>query len=304
MSSKMKIRLVVVYSFSLVLHVLVFWGFLFYAGPELEKNDTFASQIEFEVVQSIADTQTQQHFAKKTTTDRTSNRKVSLFPRLIDKTDLLNRVSRNSEFGNGSSTIRGIYDERFFDDNIEDVFGKNQNQNWEFYRAIYQSIDSHLVFDSILAQMKHFGRVRVQFSVSKNGVINFNSVKVVSSDPILKVHTLRAIQKALSTPFKENKYLQTEESEIIFTEFNYKFENPDSNFIKQKSFGSNKFVFNRATLEKPIPEELLEHLLNGGVTPNISLMLERWQKYNRKKEWTKFQFDPFIQYKNDPFYNL
>lgn len=227
--------------------------------------------------------------------------KYSLFPKIN-----FDRAYEQSEFPQASGLGRSLKlsDDRLFNDDIGDIFGEDNNQNWDFYKAIYHKIDQQLIFDSMLAQFKHFGRVQIQFTVTSLGFIDFKNIQIIAADPILKVHVLRALNRALAKPLEMNKQLKTNESIVIQSQFNFKFTDPSLNFEKQKNFGSKKFIFNRATLEKPIPEDLLEHLANGGVTPNISLMIERWQKYNRTQDWKKFQFDPFIDYKSDPFYDL
>jgi hypothetical protein len=200
--------------------------------------------------------------------------------------------------------ISGSYsDSRPYDTSISEVFGADGNQNWSFHHEIYSRIDSGLVFDSLLAQYGHFGKVQVQFSVTQEGLLLLENLKVQADDQVLKVHVLRAISKSLREPVNPVKFSKVEGNIIFQAQFDFSF-GEESNFIKQKNFGRPVFVFKRSTIEKPVPREVLEQLLSGGVTPNISLMVDRWKKFNKKKYLEGVQFDPFEGYKNDPFYHL
>ena len=184
------------------------------------------------------------------------------------------------------------------------MFGENGNQNWAYHREIYRRIDANLTFDSILAQYNHFGRVYVQFKVNENGLLDLENLRTDAEDAILKVHVLRAIRKSLIRPLENIDRDKLFEVKFFQAEFNFRYGDHNENFHKQNNFGRPVFVFNRSTGEKPVPKELLDQLLSGGVTPNISLMYERWQKYNKKKHLEAIQFDPFENYKRDAFYQL
>ena len=232
--------------------------------------------------------------------DKTAGAKLAkksflLFPKM-DALDLLSKVEKNNK------EPSYFNDKKTYDTDISGVFGENGNQNWSYYKEIYRRIDSNLTFDSLLAQYSHFGRVYVQFKVTEDGLFKMEDLKTDSSDPILKVHVLRAIKRSLSKTLESINYSKIDKYTLFQAEFNFRYGDYKNNFYKQENFGRPVFVFNRVTQEKPIPKELLGQLLSGGVTPNISLMYERWKKYNKQKRLDAVQFDPFENYKRDAFY--
>lgn len=219
---------------------------------------------------------------------------LGLFANKVNAYELFGQSKGHSEFSAQNT----------FDTNIDEIFGVDGNKNWSHYREIYNRIDSNLVFDSLLAQYSHFGRVYVQFKVTESGIFKLEDLKADAGDAILKVHVLRTIQKSLSEPLEKSKFSKNIEDTVFQARFDFKYGDSEINFDKQKDFGKPVFVFKRATLEKPVPTELLDQFLTGGVTPNISLMYERWQKYNKKKHREAIQFDPFESYKRDAFFKL
>ena len=228
------------------------------------------------------------------------------FPKKIYE-DLLSRVEENSRWAakmNSLKQQKDFNDPRAYDSNIDEVFGENDNQNMSYYKEIYTRIDSNLTFDSVLAQYNHFGRVYVQFKTTEDGLLKIDEFKTESSDSILKVHVLRAIKKSLSNSIEIVKKLKIGNQTIFQAEFDFAYGDYKNNFYKQSNFGKPVFVFKRTTQEKPVPKELLEQLLSGGVTPNISLMFERWKKYNKNKHLEAIQFDPFESYRRDTFYTM
>jgi hypothetical protein len=203
-----------------------------------------------------------------------------------------------------SSTLETTSSQSTYGASIDQVFGDNGNQNWSYYQEIYRKIDSHLIFDSLLAQNSHFGRVYVEFKVTDEGIFEMSQLKVVAQDPILKVHVLRVIKKSLDLPLAITKVQKFNADTLFKAEFDFQLGNPADNFLKQKNFGKPIFVFTRSTLEKPVPDNLKDQLLEGGVSPNISQMYENWKKYNKMKYRNATQFDPFASYKRDEFYAL
>lgn len=224
----------------------------------------------------------------------------SLFP-VMSAQSLLAKVERNKSI---PATPQKFNDSQAYQSDISDVFGENGNKNWSYHREIYRRINANLTFDSILAQYNHFGRVYVQFKVNEDGFLDLENLKADAGDPILKVHVLRAIKKSLLKPLENIDREKLFEVGFFQAEFNFRYGDHNENFDKQSNFGRPVFVFNRATGEKPVPKEMLDHLLSGGVTPDISLMYDRWQKFNKKKHLEAIHFDPFENYKRDAFYLL
>lgn len=178
------------------------------------------------------------------------------------------------------------------------------NDQWAFYRQVFERIDSQLLFDSLLAQYSHFGSVFVEFEVDPQGRFVESKIKVSAEDKILQVHALRALTKGLKESFKKEKWNPSGKNSILHAKFDYVFGESSLNYQKQREFGKPIFLFKRATSEKPIPNNLKDQLLNGGVSYDPVAMTERWQKYNKKKRLRAQEFDPFASYKNDPLYNL
>lgn len=187
----------------------------------------------------------------------------------------------------------------------EDYFGDGDNKNWSYYQEIYKRIDNNLMFDSLLAQYGHFGYVYVQFKVTEEGLFMMDDLKADAADAILKVHVLRAIKKSLSEPLNKTKFAKESKSTLFKARFDFKIGSRDDNFAeKQSAFGSPIFSFSRSTSERPIPQELVDHLMSGGISIDPFVMAERWQKYNKKKYRDAVQFDPFQSYKRDVFYEM
>ncbi|MGE9745456.1 energy transducer TonB family protein [Bdellovibrio bacteriovorus] len=174
--------------------------------------------------------------------------------------------------------------------------------NWDYHREVFRRIDSELMFDSILAQYNHFGTVMLQFEVDEKGYLLEKSLRASSEDPILKVHAVRAVRKALTEKFQELKW--SSENTIFQAKFEFLSDSPSLNFRKQREFGKPVLNFTRATKEKPVATNLQDHLLNGGIDYDAFAMVERWQKYNKKKRLDVGEYDPFAHYRKDPAYLL
>jgi hypothetical protein len=246
--------------------------------------------------------------AGRKTSKRGSKLDVAEFFPSISNSSLLGKVQNNTEWAkagkmkpenefNNSSTFRA---------GAEDMFGEGgDNKNWSYYQEIYRRIDSHLMFDSLLAQYGHFGQVYVQFKVTPDGVFMMEDLRTDASDSILKVHVLRAIKKSLSESVDKTKFAKVVTPTLFKASFAFTLAHHENNFYtKQSDFGRPVLKFTRATSEKQIPRELMDHLLSGGISHNPFVMAERWQKYNKRKYRDSVQFDPFASYKRDVFYNL
>ena len=187
---------------------------------------------------------------------------------------------------------------------LDQVFGENGNRNWAHNQEVYTRIDSHLQFDSLLAQYNHFGAVLVQFNLDDHGLLLLNSLKVKAADPILKVHVLRAMQAGLSEPMNETKGHRDQPSALYQAQFNFKKGSSENNFVRQQSFGRGVFLFERTTEEKPVADSLSGQLADLSLLGNPLLVAEKIDKYNRKKRRENLKFDPFENYRHDPFYLL
>lgn len=194
-----------------------------------------------------------------------------------------------------------LTDHQIYNDALVDILG--ENADWSFLKYLHQKIDHEIVFDSVLAQWNHFGTVFVEFWIDGQGLLMKDKIRVQADDPILKVHSMRALRRALVKPFEEIKQSQTGSLKVR-AKFIYIYGDPDLNFEKQRTFSKKALIFQRATLEKPIPSNLTDHLASGGISYDPFLMYERWTKYNHKKSQLYTEFDPFKGYREDPDFNL
>lgn len=175
---------------------------------------------------------------------------------------------------------------------------------WEFYRQVFERIDSQLVFDSILAQYNHFGNVFVEFEVDARGRFVDHRLKISSDDSVLKVHSMRALRKGLKEPFRKEKWNPSGKNAILQAHFEFLHGDTAINFKKQKEFGKAIFVFKRATIERPITNDIVDTVVSKETIINPYLIGERLEKYNKKKRLKAGEYDPFASYRNDPDYNL
>lgn len=236
-----------------------------------------------------------------------NNLDTSQFFPSMSSSELVEKVEQNTAWAKssgGKKETGAFNNSRTFMASNEDVFGDGDNKNWSYYQEIYRRIDTHLIFDSLLAQYGHFGRVYVEFKVSEDGVFLVEDVRTDAVDAILKVHVLRAIKKSLSEPLDQTKFAKESKPTLFKARFDFILESPENNFYKQTNFGKPIFKFSRSTRERPVPIELLEHLMTGGIHIDPFVLAERWQKYNKKKYRDAVQFDPFESYKRDVFYEL
>ena len=178
------------------------------------------------------------------------------------------------------------------------------HDRWSFYQAIYERIDQHIVFDSLLAQYDHFGTVVVQFEVSPQGRLLDQNIKVWAEDAILKVHVMRALRKALATELVKNKWLNIESKLLARAKFDFVSAGSSINRDKQKAFGKPTFNFVRATTEKPVASNLRDHLTSGGIGLDPFAMAEKWKKYSQAENRRAGDVDPFSHYRRDPDYYL
>lgn len=199
-----------------------------------------------------------------------------------------------------ANSVRG----RLRNSGLNQVFGEDGNRNWAHNQDVYTRIDSHLQFDSLLAQYNHFGAVLVQFNLDDHGLLLLNSLKVKAADPILKVHVLRAMQAGLSEPANDTKSNRDLSGVAYQARFDFNRGSSGGNFVKQKSFGQPVFVFQRSTEEKPVADNMAGQLADLSLLGNPLLIGEKIEKYNRKKRRENLKFDPFESYRRDPFYLL
>jgi hypothetical protein len=180
----------------------------------------------------------------------------------------------------------------------------SDGNQWSYFQQVFKKIDEQLLFDSLLAQYGHFGNVYVEFEVDEKGYFVERGLKVTADDAILKVHALRALIRGLRESFDKTKWNPTGKSQVFQAQFSFIQGHYGDNSKKQTAFAKPVLKFTRATAEKPIPTNLKEQLLTGGVDYDLFAAAERWQKYNKRKKLREQEFDPFSTYKADPLYNL
>jgi flagellar motor protein MotB len=226
-----------------------------------------------------------------------------LFPK-TNYADISKQVAQNTQNEKLAQIEANSERGRIRNSGLNQVFGDDGNRNWAHNQDIYTRIDSHLKFDSLLAQYNHFGAVLVQFNLDDQGLLLLNSLKVKAADPILKVHVLRAMQAGLSDSSKETKGNKNVSEVAYQARFDFNRGDSDGNFVKQQSFGQPVFVFQRSTSEKPIADNMAGQLADLSLLGNPLLIGEKIEKYNRKKRRENLKFDPFESYRQDPFYIL
>ncbi len=225
------------------------------------------------------------------------------FPK-TNYTDVSEQVAQNTAQEKLAQAEENSVQGRLRRSGLNQVFGEDGNRNWAHNQEVYTRIDSHLQFDSLLAQYNHFGAVLVQFNLDDHGLLLLNSLKVKAADPILKVHVLRAMQAGLSEPMNETKGHRDQLNPVYQAQFNFKKGSSENNFVRQNSFGRPAFLFERTTEERPVADSLGGQLADLSLLGNPLLMAEKIEKYNRKKRRDNLKFDPFDNYRHDPFYQL
>jgi hypothetical protein len=243
-----------------------------------------------------------QQFVKQQKNSKQNSKLRDLIPKYEASVEMQKWQNAQEHRGATSLNSEKLADAQTYIDAETEFIG--ENKEWKFLGYLHERIDSHLLFDSLLAQWSHFGVVYVQFRVNRDGTLKNDNLKVVAEDDVLKVHVMRALRKALGVPIDPNKWLVGEDSLIIYSKFEFMQNGPDWNRLKQKTFTKNALVFRRATMESPIPTNLKDHLLSGGISYDPFAMYDRWQKYNKKQYHKQTEFDPFESYRRDPDYNL
>lgn len=119
-----------------------------------------------------------------------------------------------------------------------------------------------------------------------------------------KIDSQLMFDSVLAQSFPEGKHSHTARAIIFQAKFEFVLDSPTLNLRKQKEFGKPVLVFRRATSEKPVANTLGDHLMNGGIDYDAFAMVEKWQKYNKKKFLRQAEYDPFAHYRSDPAYNL
>lgn len=290
-------RNLVSFTISVFLHValgtvLVLWSFL----QNSEHRPVKAVLVELELKRSNTD---REPLAKIKVLKNSSKGGRAFSAR--ESQNIAKKLLQRYSFEEGVGQNNELNFETFGDDTTS-IFG--ENDNWGYHQEVYTRIDSHLMFDSLLAQYGHFGSVFIEFTVSDRGYLLDEGLRVGADDAILKVHVMRALRAALKKEFDPADWSADGQKVRFQARFKFIQEPRHTNFVKQKTFGKPALSFVRATLEKPIPTNLKEHLMNGGVGIDPFAVTERWQKYNKRKSLKAGKFDPFANYKKDPDYFL
>lgn len=185
---------------------------------------------------------------------------------------------------------------------IDSVLGTNDN--WGHHREVFRQIDSHLHFDSLLAQYNHFGTVLVQFEVSEKGYLLEDRLRIKADDAVLKVHVVRALRTALAEGLAQNKRNAFGEVTLFKAKFEFTLGAPEQNYSKQKDFGQSVLVFQRSTTEQALQNNVVDHLAHGGISSDPTDMVDKWKKYKKRQMLKAGDYDPFAHYKRDPAYLL
>lgn len=294
---------------SLVLHAAFVW---FLYGPGIERSTPVTVDIEyFEAPAQIVKEASSQSGSPSRTGKRISRQ--NLFP----------SSSPISKPGQPTPTLdRGlgsIDDDGQYIEAMTDAFG--DNAEWSFLHYLHQKVEEELSFDRLLAEWGHFGTVYVEFWVDDQGLLLPNRIRVVADDSILKVHSLRALRRALAKPFAETKWNRSKESIKVHAKFDYL--SGELRIGKQRAFSKRKLVFQRKGFSGRVPTDFWEQMGQGfsdsvqftetelskkygggGVSVDVLALVDSWKKRNKKVKQIYRGFDPFDDYRKDPDYNL
>ena len=175
-----------------------------------------------------------------------------------------------------------------------------------FLEAIHARINGRLIFDSILAQYGHFGRVFIEFEVDHRGVISTETLRTSTNDKILKVHVIRsALLPGLAQPLKESFWLKQQPQIRVRARFEFLKGSVEANLYDQnpERVSGLALSFRRFTPEMKVARTLGKQLLNGGLSYDLFAMYESWEKYNKARERERLDIDPFAIHRADEYYN-
>lgn len=194
-----------------------------------------------------------------------------------------------------------------------------ESKDWRFLSYLHSRIDTHLLFDTILARWNHFGTVIVDFEVERSGILINKDIRVQAEDRILKVHVMRALRKALARRLPESVHLKSASSLRVRAKFEFLQGSSELNTKKQNTFTMPVLVFRRGTMDAPMPNNVGDFVATqlGIQAPKIVgdklqftiladpiEIIDRIKEYKRKKAQVEVGFDPFAEYLRDPDSNL
>ncbi|MBO9666692.1 MAG: hypothetical protein J7501_07740 [Bdellovibrio sp.] len=269
------------------------------APPKITKEviDFEVHSVQAKKMTSAASTD-QRDVPRKSGKSSSSGKQIQLF----GQDYIAGSASKGMSTGDGFASWGDYTDSASYLIGSDNFIG--ENDQWEFFRQVYERIDSHLIFDSLLAQYNHFGIVFVEFEVDVQGKLLGDHLKVSSEDSILKVHVLRALRKGLKEPFVREKWNPTGKSSVMHSKFEFVNDNGSLNSFKQKQFGKPILAFKRATSEAPAANTVTDAVISKETILNPYLIGEHLEKYKQKKMRDAGDLDPFWGYRRDPDYNL
>ncbi len=221
------------------------------------------------------------------------------------RSNLKSSYLENSQTHNNRSNVN---ENNFQDDLVypNDLLNAYQNisiKESNLLKIIWSSIDRFIYTDNYLGEFGHLGNVKIHIKINSIGNIIENKIKIISQDNVLKVLAMHAIRNGLRE-IDQKDFLKNSTNNDF--DFNVKIhwinsENCNSEVqIYKKNLRFCKRIFdNKKSFSKA--EKMMTYLssLKYGFS-----FYEEIQKYNRQEMHNDTQFDPFLNLKNDPDWNL
>lgn len=167
-----------------------------------------------------------------------------------------------------------------------------------FLQSFWQQVDTNIENNPFLSEYGHVGTIFFQFNLNEKGELVNESLKVSSTDSVLKVIAIRAIRKALI----EQKFSLPEKPVTLGMKFTWdSYETCPTlkgihsyylSFCHYAEYKMNRFTGTERA------QKYVSSLAYGfGAIDEI-------KKYNQEEYRRNTQFDPFEKYKRDPDWYL
>jgi hypothetical protein len=76
-----------------------------------------------------------------------------------------------------------------------------------FYEELHRRIDVQILFDDVLAEYNHFGKILFYFAVNADGTLIPETLRAEALDRVLKVRAAKILRRSLAKPMDSNFHL-------------------------------------------------------------------------------------------------
>lgn len=169
-----------------------------------------------------------------------------------------------------------------------------------FEKSLWKEIDQSVLDSSFLSEYNHTGKIHLKFELDQSGKLIESSFRACGADNVLKVLAARAIRKALLNEHSEI-YFPNENSKL-FMQFTWAdYETCKSTRGINKNFLSFCHYAENMRKDFSSTEKLTTILksLQYGFGA-----IEEIQKYKKEEFRSDTQFDPFLELRHDPDWNI